>query len=260
MAQLGDSIAALTSNVGFINAAVKQVTLKPQDIKGIAGLEIDIILSDNLKWESDITDHYVEDNTVINDHVSLKPETLTMRGIVGELTYTVPAILQNIEQTASKLSLVSNLMPEYTIQAQALYSQAKQAIQIAQQTQQMVENAYGLYKNLDVTPEQTKQSQKIGFLRALWMNRNPFSIVTPWGVSTNWLIQNLDATQADTISQTEITITFKKIRFATAITTTVSQERAAQQTSSIKNKGLMKGKKDQSVLKKLTTKMKDLLG
>lgn len=39
--------------------------------------------------ESDITDHFVEDNTYLNDHIALRPEIISVRGFKGELSNIV---------------------------------------------------------------------------------------------------------------------------------------------------------------------------
>ena len=37
--------------------------------------------------ESDITDHYVEDNTAVQDHIALRPEKITLKNYQGELLF-----------------------------------------------------------------------------------------------------------------------------------------------------------------------------
>ena len=53
---------------------------------GIAGFLFDIVGDEWVELQSDITDHFVEDNTAINDQIALRPEQVTVRGIVAELT------------------------------------------------------------------------------------------------------------------------------------------------------------------------------
>src|SRR5271163_4191719 len=40
--------------------------------------------------QSDITDHFIEDNTAINDQIALKPEMVTVHGFIGELNDVFP--------------------------------------------------------------------------------------------------------------------------------------------------------------------------
>lgn len=55
---------------------------------GIAGFLFDIELEQKVELTSDITDHFVENNTAVNDHIGLRPEMVTFQGVVAELVGT----------------------------------------------------------------------------------------------------------------------------------------------------------------------------
>ena len=48
---------------------------------GIGGLAFDIFEEHKVELQSDITDHYVEDNTAIQDQIANRPLKFTLRGI-----------------------------------------------------------------------------------------------------------------------------------------------------------------------------------
>lgn len=74
-----DLIAALST----LN---KKAIVRPDNPPpGIAGFLFDIVGDEMVMLTSEITDHYVEDNTAIQDHVALAPEQITVKGIVAEL-------------------------------------------------------------------------------------------------------------------------------------------------------------------------------
>lgn len=54
--------------------------------EGIAGFLFDIVGDETIDLESEITDHFVENNTAIQDQIALRPEIITVSGIVAELT------------------------------------------------------------------------------------------------------------------------------------------------------------------------------
>lgn len=54
---------------------------------GIAGFLFDVPEEQTFVLDSDITDHFVEDNTAIQDQVALRPEKVTLRGLVAEITF-----------------------------------------------------------------------------------------------------------------------------------------------------------------------------
>jgi uncharacterized Fe-S center protein len=96
------SLASLSNNVNFLSSATQQAIVKPEDFKGIAGFVFDVITLDSIELSSDITDHYIEDNTAINDHIALKPEIIRVEGLVGELKYEIPAELRQLKRSFGK--------------------------------------------------------------------------------------------------------------------------------------------------------------
>lgn len=79
-----DNQAQLTEALSTLE---KQAIIRPNNPPpGIAGFLFDIRGEEVAELISEITDHYVEDNTAIQDQVALKPEMITVRGLVAELT------------------------------------------------------------------------------------------------------------------------------------------------------------------------------
>jgi len=52
---------------------------------GLNGFLFDIDDSDQVTFESDITDHYVEDNTAVQDHIALRPIQIMLKRFQGEV-------------------------------------------------------------------------------------------------------------------------------------------------------------------------------
>lgn len=79
-----DNQAQLTQALSTLE---KQAIIRPENPPpGIAGFLFDIRGEETAEMTADVTDHYVEDNTAIQDQVALKPEIITVRGLVAELT------------------------------------------------------------------------------------------------------------------------------------------------------------------------------
>lgn len=80
---------------------------------------------------SDITDHFVEDNSAIQDQVSLRPVRITTQGFVGELNDVAPAELLPVKIAAEKLTTISAYTPGLSVSAVRAYTQAFQLYQTA---------------------------------------------------------------------------------------------------------------------------------
>ena len=206
---------------------------------GIAGYLFDIVDEDTVELESDITDHYIEDNTALQDQIALRPETITVRGTVAELVlydpkfspverptiekkgqYEQQLIQTGVNVLATRLPLVGALVPQLT----SFWAKKQQTIDTNfLTTQQQVADSnslYGLYnsKYPQLPKDQTNQSRIFGYFYQLWKGRQYFSVETPWGFFNSMAIQSLSIRQGSaTRYASEITVTFKKLRFAQSV-------------------------------------------
>lgn len=185
---------------------------------------------------SDVTDHYIENNSTIQDQVSLKPEMYTVQGFIGELNDIAPAAIQLIKTANDKLIALGAYSPQISLTADLAFSKAFQAYQIAST---VVNTAVGTWASinggggtgdqgvingsgLDPGNTKTQTSQQIYFQQfyGYWKNRTLFTIQTPWAVFQDMVIMSLKAVQdADTRMISDFEISFKLMRFASTLTT-----------------------------------------
>lgn len=89
--------------------------------RGIAGFLFDYDAEQFLELMSEITDNYIEDNTAIADNITLLPERVTLRGMIGELT-DQNTILPTPAPTPAPLPLVPGLFPPFSIAADVSFA------------------------------------------------------------------------------------------------------------------------------------------
>jgi hypothetical protein len=205
--------------------------------------------------ESDITDHYIEDNTAIQDQVSLKPEIVTTHGFIGELNDIAPIGLQLAQSAVSKLTTISAYTPALSVTALIAYNEAFQAYQIAANAVAAGVSAWGTISgtsagesvigNLGLFEQPTQNRQQRAFQQfyGYWSNRILFTVQTPWAVFQNMAIRSLRAIQdAETRMITDFEVSFKRIRLATTASISQSQAlnlqgRLNNQASAVQNNG-----------------------
>lgn len=197
------------------------------------------------RLQSDITDHYVEDNTALQDQIALKPETITTQGFIGELNDVAPALLAPVQAIADKLTSISAYTPGLSATALLAYNQAFQLYQIGASAVNSAVSAWtsvtggggenvigsnGFLNNTfnatngQIANNQTKQQIMFQQFYGYWRNRTLFTIQTPWAVFQNMAILDLEAVQdAETNVITDFHVTFKIIRFANTQTVTAAQ-------------------------------------
>jgi hypothetical protein len=203
--------------------------------------------------ESDITDHYIEDNTAIQDQISLKPETITTHGFIGELNNVTPTALAAVKAIADKLTIINAYTPALSATALLAYNEAFQLYQVGLNAVNSAVSAWSSLsgaggesvingQGITLQPNQTKQQIAFQQFYGYWRSRTLFTVQTPWAVFQNMAIKNLRAIQdAETRMITDFEVTFKIIRTAATVTTPgVSQSfqgRASSQAASLTDLG-----------------------
>lgn len=200
--------------------------------------------------QSDVTDHFVENNTAIQDQVALKPEVFTVSGLIGELN-NVPSnrALEIAQQATERLSPIGVFVPGLTAAALRAYNKAFQTYTVAEKARK---NAVAAWNTITGKgdkplpgeyPSQNKQQIAYTQFYRWWKARQLFTVQTPWNIFDDMIIMTLRATQSEeTRMVTDFEITFKKMNFAKTILVagSVQSGRAAQQAAGITNNGTVK--------------------
>lgn len=194
--------------------------------------------------ESEITDHYTEENSPIEDEIALKPIRFTTHGFVGELNDVTPFGLLPLKFLAEKLLPLSAYTPQVSLTAALAYQQAFFVYQTANNALNSAISAVATIANFNlnsggtnvlngsgssgqsvingasgITPSskliQTQQQRYFAQFFGYWWNKQLFTIQTPWAVFQDMAIERLRVIQdAETRLITDFEITFKMMRFA----------------------------------------------
>lgn len=249
LSALAPATTAATSLSGLILATPQeQVGYQPQNpptkdgvvAQGPPTLVFNYEGEQTVDLESDITDHYIEDNTTIQDQIALRPEIIQTHGFIGELNDVVPKALRPLKTAADKLIPVVAYTPQLTETALIAYNTAFFLYQNAAQT---VNAAVSAWSSITGSSKvQTKQQAMFQQFYGYWQKRTLFTVQTPWGVFQDCAIMGLRAVQdAETRVITDFQVRFKKLRFAKTTTisaqTTTLEGRASAQASGLVDLG-----------------------
>lgn len=222
---LTESPFAVLQNVrgqDYVDTLTQKFILKPKIAQGIGGFIFDYEGETHVEHRADITDHFAEDNKVINDHMAIKPARLALHGYVGELVQKKPFGITGILNTIqSKLTALPGLLGKYTPQATVKLSkavtQAQNATTLLNQTIGKIQNIVGLFSNS--SPANTNQQKAYNWLYALFVTKQVFTVDTPYTYFDNMMIEGLIFTQDETTKYiTDVTVTLKQIRLVTVPT------------------------------------------
>lgn len=216
---------------GFIQSANQGVTdardfvddrvatlLSPFGTKGISGWEVDVPTEEAVELSAEITDHYTEDGTYINDHIVSAPVRVTLTGLVGELTYsTPPRVFGQFSSLNSRLGDIPGYEPELVAGA---IQASRDVVQTAERVASEINAELARAQNLAAAfsgdlQNASRQSRVIQDLRSLWGTKAIVSVQTPWAFYETMAIESIRLTQGErTTQETTVEVVCKQIRFA----------------------------------------------
>ena len=173
----------VTSARGYLDTLANKYILKPANAKGLAGFIFDYEGDTELIVQSEITDHYSEQNTFVNDQAAQKPQRVTKRGCVGEIVANPNVgVLGALNTLQGKLTTLPALLGKYT---PAAVQQIQAGVQSVTNTVNKIDNAISRAQNIvglfvGSSPAPTKQEKAYQQLFALWSNNTVFTLVTPF--------------------------------------------------------------------------------
>ena len=226
------------------------VLFPPNTAQGISGFVFDIVREDQLELSSDITDHFTEDNSFIQDHIVRRPRVFTMSGFQGELVFESPRgiagasqLLQNRLETVE--AYLGDRTPGQIQQAQEIVGQAQTAISTINQTLDRVQNVVGSLESA-FGPEITRQQRAYAQLSTLWRMNATVTLRTPWVYFESMLITNITFVQGEASQDiSEISVSLKEFRTAETRTTgfdeSIFENRETIQSAETEDQGFVRG-------------------
>lgn len=206
-----------------------------------------------LQLESDITDHFSEDNLPLEDQIALKPVIYTVQGFIGELTDIAPAFLAPIQFAADKLTTIGAYAPQLSTTALLAYTEAFFLYQTAAAVGNTAVSAWARITDsgesvigsdgIEISSNQTKQQVALQQLYGYWNERRLFTIQTPWAILEDMAILKVRAVQeSETTEVSEFAVDFKMIRTASTETaggliSNIPQGRLKSQSSGLTDQG-----------------------
>lgn len=236
---------------------------------GIAGFKFHIPESERIKMESDITDHYTDTNTVVQDHIARKPVQISLTGLQGEYFYSVNQIEDTLALVVPTMKLCKQFIPKLsaaTVQTKlawqknktdmhglaAYYAGFDKSVPLSQKFSSTWNNLNGvdLFKLFqEIYKLKSAQTRAFLYLQAMWLSNKPFTVETSWRRYDNMLIQSLVPSRDNNADITEFTVTFKQMNFTQSQYTDLKNvaKLTRQQLMKKVNKGVTKGEEVKAV-------------
>ena len=220
------NLNSLLNSADLLASVVNSAALiTPQEDVGFNGWLFHIPKDDNIEFSSQITDHYVESNKSVQDHVALAPIEYTVSGLIGELNWknVYDKSKKQIDEIQNRLPILSILTPELTAQALQVFNAVNKAYDTAKKLEEMStdDNTPEVYEKFlqqakkGFTNENNKLNEQqlaVNYFFWAWKSRKLFKVQTPWRIFDNMIIKSCRASQSESgKTVTNITLTFKQL-------------------------------------------------
>lgn len=217
-----DVFTAIPSGQAYVDGLVNKYVLRTKASAGIGGFIFDYLGEVNVSMDADITDHYAENNTAVQDHVAIRPIEVTMKGFVSELVLPkAQGVVGALAAAQSALTQVPAYLQKYTPGVtqtlQKAVTQVQNTVNTINQTLAKAQNIISLFPG--APPTATKQAKAYSQLFTAMQQKLPMTIDTPYRVLNNMIIKRLTFVQPEeTQSWSDITVTLKQISFVEVAT------------------------------------------
>lgn len=195
-----------------------RVVIAPVGVGQIGAFAFDYHGQDEVSMDNDVTDHWVESNLSVQDNIAIKPNMITLRGYVSELSLqasvfaTLNAALATVE---TALSQAPAYLGKYSAgTTQTLSTAITQVQNVVVQIEQSLARVAQVAQFFSPGPSMNKQQAAFAQLSALRNARVLFTVFTPFQVFWNVAIVNLKAIQSEkTRTMSDFVVTMKQIQF-----------------------------------------------
>lgn len=249
---------AINNYINANNGDVFSLQIEKDQSNDISFYVFSSLHSHRIQLSSQITDYWLENNTAVQDTISIQPVQITLSGLVGEVTYKTPSMawdwlageLDFVSQgligidVSNKLYKLSGIIPtvdNYTQLAKNAVSYMESAVLQYAKTI----NALKDFKSTNKVPFET-QKKAFRTLQEYLNSKTPIKVKTPYETFENMYIQNVDISQENTSTQSNLTVTLKQVTFKEVQTTKANPEVFAKYNAAAQaeqqNNGYMQGR------------------
>lgn len=220
-----DAVQTLQNGRSYVDGLANKFIVKPKTVLGIGGFVFDYEGESNVSIDADITDHYLETNQPVEDHIAIHPIKMTLKGFVSELVQVKPSGLAGaLEQIQNRLTTVPAYLGKYTPGAiatiQKAISKTQNTVNTIDQSLARVKNIVGLFSKS--VQGRTNQERAYNKLQSLMVTRQLMFVETPYGTFNNMAIERLVFTQDETTKMwSDISVTLKRLNFVAIQTSSI---------------------------------------
>lgn len=224
---------------------VNEAVIEVRDAE-FGGFKFHITDSERVNMQAELTDHYVDTNRPVQDHIVWKPIEITLKGKVGEYVHLISEDKQRSLAYYKGMSLVTSFIPK--IPGVSVFRKVRQQISKFTSGNEIINRlvntatswTYGIGRDLlntawhkvieemHIQPKEiadksakidNKQTEFFKNMVTLWQAGKPITVVTSWNIYNNMIVTSVVPMREDSADITEFTITFKQLNTVSSLVT-----------------------------------------
>ncbi len=217
---------------------------------GIGGFTADVRVSESIQMTSDVPDNYVEDGSVINDHVINNPIVINIDGEVADIhekaVFAPPILIEAIDKAGELIA--NTYIGSKTIQMiQKIEKIAEPITKAYEAVEDALNKGQQVYDFFSGQKAKTRQDDFFDFLNQIYYSKQLISIEMPFRTYKNMRITSLSIVKDNTTEQAlKYKLTAKEVRFAKTIL--VDSRKYFQKAPSASVKGKVADKENKGVV------------
>lgn len=217
---------------------------------GIGGFTADVRVNETIQLTSDVPDNYVEDGSVINDHIINTPTIISIDGEVSDIHIKPNIVDTSISKPFDKISGIAlKLFPsaktaQMVQKVNRITSAVSSAVDTANSFLDAGQDIFNVFSGNSSDPQQAF----FDFIDKIYYSKQLISIETPFKTYDNMRITSLTITRDNTTNQAlKYKISAKEVRFAKTLTASLADTKYFLKK---KSKGVAKSAKNKVSEKK----------
>lgn len=204
----------MENKIDILNIALKNYVVTPLHAFGLGGFVFDVEGEASITLSTEITDHYLEDNSAIQDHIAIRPKKVTLKGFVGEVVFKGDESTEEaVQKVVQKLTIASALLPKLSSGASQVMEilRDKKARKFSVEGVNKIANYFSFVRN--IAPPVSKQERAYLYFKALMESKILMSLQTPFEFMSNMAIESVTARQEEGSKYiSDFSIVLKEIR------------------------------------------------
>jgi len=231
----------------FLSSKISDV---PKSEIGIGGFTAFVRVNDSTHFESEIPATPLEDGSVVNDHIILKPLRISIEGDVSDVHVRASPLIRQLQTKSAEIGNFTSLFAPAATQSQL--SKVAEYANTALDAVHALDNMIGkgrqlldMFGNHDA--RKSNQNKFVDYMEAAHLGRQLIDIDMPYRQRTNMRITSFTLSTDNQDNSTSFTIEAEKMQFAELIYANVAAKKPSAgtggQLETKKDKGAQHGKK-----------------